>query len=131
MTNYTELERLAYISGQPGLADLYDKAAVLEGIDLDEITEKAYKKGYRQGKKDASDDELLEEIAGLKAQVETLNTALSAMYTSYSNFLKWLQTDPAKQIATRREAIRNMERQILSWRAPRLSTTKAPVDNPG
>jgi len=118
MTNYTELERLAYISGQPGLADLYDKAAELEGIDLDSIQNEHHQNGYEQGKRDASDDELLQEIAGLKARVKTLDDACTAMYNSYAYFLNWLDGSEARLAANRKQAIRNQKSNLLRWRSP-------------
>ena len=118
MTDYTELERLAYISGKPDLADLYDKAAELAGIDLDEITVTEFKRGYDQGMLEASDDFLLRRITELKARIETLEDANLAMYNSFRYLLNWLKTDEAKTTTARKQAIQLNEQALRMWRKP-------------
>lgn len=129
MTDYTTLERLAFINGQHDLAALYDKMAMIEDIPADVLTEVAetgldkiketeYDRGYDNGVRDASDERLLEEIAGLKAQVKTLTDACKAMYDSYAFFLNWLNGSEAKLASNRKQAIRDQEINLLRWRRP-------------
>lgn len=116
MTDYTELERLAYISGQPELAELYDKAAALDAIDLDEIKEHTYNQGFAAGEMAASNAELLAEIADLKERVQALETTRKEMYDSYAYFLNWLNGSDAKLAANRKKAVRDQEINLLRWR---------------
>lgn len=133
MTDYITLERLAYIKGQHDLAALYDKAAMMNRLDvdtlievaekgLDEIKEAEYKRGHAQGKLDASNNELLDEIAGLKTALKTAHRAHSELFNAYSNFLTWLGTDEAKLAATRKEQTHSEKIRILAWTPSREPT---------
>lgn len=127
--DYSELERLAYISGQLELARLYDMAAVYARIDIDTLAEVAdrglddikqdeYARGFEDGKQAASDAELLQKIKALEAQVKTLEDTHIAIYNSYAYFLNWLNGSEAKLAANRKQAIRNQEINLLRWRRP-------------
>ena len=116
MIDLDTLERHAFVNGDTELSELYAKAALLDEIDTEEIKEDAYKEGYVDGKREASDAELLQEVADLKVQVQKLEEAHKAIYTSYSSFLDWLQTAPAQKGTVRKIAVVEMQRQILHWR---------------
>lgn len=114
--DYPTLERLAYINGQPDLAALYDKAAELDGINLDEIKETAYNQGFKEGKNDASDADLLEERDRLLKDLEQERANFTELLGAFDRFLKWLQTDDAKTIKNRRQGIRTLESWLRKWR---------------
>lgn len=116
MTNYTELERLAYISGQPDLAALYDKAAEFDGIDIDAIKEEAYARGHECGERAASDEALLRERDRLLKDLEQERVNFAELLGAFDNFLKWLGTDAAKTITNRRQGVKTIQTWLRKWR---------------
>lgn len=124
---YSELERLAYISGQLELARLYDKAAVYASIDsdalaevaekgLDNIKEAEYNRGYEAGKQAASDAELLAQVDRLTTDVNQKDENFAVLLQAFDRLLKWLQSDDAKTIKNRKQGIQSVESWLRKWR---------------
>lgn len=123
MTDYTKLERLAFINGQPDLAALYDKMAMIENIPpdvLDKVAEigldKIKEAEYERGKQDASNAELLEEIRRLTTDVAQKDENFTELLRAFDHFLKWLQSDDAKTITNRKQRVRTLESWLRKWR---------------
>lgn len=123
MTDYTTLERLAYINGKPDLAALYATAAMVEGLDSDtliEITEigldKIKEAEYERGKRDASDAELLAQINRLTTDVKQKDENFAELLGAFDNFLKWLGTDAAKTITNRRQGVKTIQTWLRKWK---------------
>jgi len=116
MTDYTTLERLAFINGQHDLAELYAKAGQLEGIDIEEIKEQSFNRGYEEGKIFSSDDELLQENKDLKERIQDLEASHKAMYDSYAQFLKWLEGPESRLATDRKREVHIRKLALTSWR---------------
>lgn len=114
--DYTELERLAYIGGQPDLASLYAKAAELDSIDIGAIKEAEYNRGYEDGKQAASDTELRDQVKRLTTDVKQKDENFAELLRAFDHFLKWLQSDDAKTITNRKQGIRTLESWLRKWR---------------
>lgn len=114
--DYSELERLAYINGQPELAELYDKAAAFEAIDLDEVKKAEYNRGYEDGKQAASDAELLAQVKRLTTDAKQKDENFAELLQAFNHFLKWLGTDDAKTVTNRKQGIRTLESWLWKWR---------------
>lgn len=116
MTDYTELERHAYVAGHPELAELYAKAAELDSIDLGVIKEAEYNRGYEDGKQAASDAELLAQVDRLTTDVNQKDENFAVLLQAFDRLLKWLQSDDAKTIKNRKQGIQSVESWLRKWR---------------
>lgn len=114
--DYTELERLAYISGKPGLAALYAKAAELDSIDIGAIKEAEYNRGYEDGKQAASDAELRAQVKRLTTDVEQKDENFAELLQAFDHFLKWLGTDDAKKATNRKQGVETLVSWLRRWR---------------
>lgn len=114
--DYGALERLAYINGQTELAELYDKAAAFEAINLDEIKKHTYNQGFAAGETAASDAALVAEVQKLKGDLAQEKENFTELLRAFDHFLKWLGTDDAKTVTNRKQGIRTLESWLRKWR---------------
>lgn len=125
MTDLNTLERHAFIRGDTALADIYDRAAMFDGIGIDTLNEvanigldKIKKTEYKRGKRDASNHELLEEIARLKVDLEQTQKNFDELLTAFVALVAWIKSDDAKTITNRKRTSQRLESWLRKWRTP-------------
>ena len=114
--DYGALERLAYINGQTELAELYDKAAAFEAINLDEIKKHTYNQGFAAGETAASDAALVAEVQKLKGDLAQEKENFAELLQAFDYFLKWLGTDDAKKATNRKRRVETLVSWLRRWR---------------
>lgn len=110
------LESRAYIQGKQDLADLYDFASQYADLDLGQIKEDEYQRGFAAGELSASDKDLLAQIAALTSTVDALKKNNASLFATLSGLVTWIESDEAKLIKNRERKARLLWSIIYQWR---------------